>query len=64
VEQIGKSLIVTYEPQNTHTDTDMAENESDPIVEGTQVEKVDIDPSKLTPTSPEVISKYDAFRSR
>jgi hypothetical protein len=36
------------------------ENEQEPEtkLEETPVEKVEIDPSTLTPTSPEVISKY------
>jgi hypothetical protein len=36
------------------------ENEQEPEtkLEETLVEKVEIDPSTLTPTSPEVISKY------
>ena len=33
------------------------EREHDLIIEETPIEAVDIDPSKLTPTSPEVISK-------
>jgi hypothetical protein len=34
------------------------ENEAEISVEETPVEKVEIDPSTLTPTSPEVISRY------
>jgi hypothetical protein len=35
----------------------MADTEHDIVVEETPIEKVEIDPSTLTPTSPEVISK-------
>ena len=34
------------------------EHEHDIILEETPVEKVEVDPSTLTPTSPEVISRY------
>jgi hypothetical protein len=35
----------------------MADTEHDIVVEETLIEKIEIDPSTLTPTSPEVISK-------
>jgi hypothetical protein len=38
------------------------EQEPETKLEETQVEKVEIDPSTLTPTSPEVISKYISRR--
>jgi hypothetical protein len=34
------------------------EHEHDIVLEETPVEKVEVDPSTLTPTSPEVISRY------
>ena len=41
------------------TDTKMAdqEEEHEVILEETSIEKVEVDPSTLTPTSPEVISR-------
>jgi hypothetical protein len=34
------------------------EHEHDIILEETPIEKVEVDPSTLSPTSPEVISRY------
>jgi hypothetical protein len=36
------------------------EHEHEIQVEETPIEKVEIDPSTLTPTSPEVISRYES----
>jgi hypothetical protein len=37
----------------------MADTEHEIALEETPIQKVEINPSTLTPTSPEVISKYD-----
>lgn len=43
-----------------HENENELEHEHEIQVEETPVEKVEIDPSTLTPTSPEVISRYSS----